>query len=99
MNYDDLFRELRISRKNIFIFGLGGSGKTYLIKKYLFNRNDVIVTAPSGIAAQNIGGKTIQSFFSIPYHTYLYNENFINIVEEKKEIIKNASILLIDEVF
>jgi ATP-dependent exoDNAse (exonuclease V) alpha subunit len=99
MNYDDILRELETSLKNIFIFGLGGSGKTHLIKKYLFNRNDVIVTAPSGIAAQNIGGKTIQSFFSIPYYTYLYDENTMNIIEERKEIIKNASTLLIDEVF
>jgi hypothetical protein len=99
MNYDDLLRELESSRKNIFIFGVGGSGKTHLIKKYLSSHNDVIVTAPSGIAAQNIGGKTIQSFFSIPYYTYLYDENKINIIEEKREKIRKASALLIDEVF
>jgi hypothetical protein len=99
MNYDDLLRELEVSCKNIFIFGLGGSGKTHLIKKYLSTRNDVIATAPSGIAAQNIGGKTIQSFFSIPYYTYLYAEERINIIEEKQEKIIGASTLLIDEVF
>jgi hypothetical protein len=99
MNYDNLLDELRHSNKNIFIFGLGGSGKTEIIKKFLKNRDDVIVTAPSGIAAQNIGGRTIQSFFSIAYYTYEYNEREINIIEEKQEQIKKASVLLVDEVF
>jgi hypothetical protein len=99
MNYDNLLNELEHSNKNIFIFGLGGSGKTEIIKKYLKNHDDVIVTAPSGIAAQNIGGRTLQSFFSIAYYTYEYNEREINIIEEKQEQIKKASALLIDEVF
>jgi hypothetical protein len=99
MNYDNLLDELEHSNKNIFIFGLGGSGKTEIIKKFLKNRDDVIVTAPSGIAAQNIGGRTIQSFFSIVYYTYEYNEREINIIEEKQEQIKKASALLVDEVF
>jgi hypothetical protein len=94
-----MLKVLEMHDKNIFIVGVGGSGKTHLIKKYLANRNDVIVTAPSGIAAQNIGGKTIQSFFSISYYTYLYDENTINISEEKSEKIITASTLLIDEVF
>jgi hypothetical protein len=97
MNYEGLERIIENTKKHNFIIGVGGSGKTHIIKNLKKKRNDIISVAPSGIAAQNIDGRTIQSYFGIPYHTYSYN-GIVNINDEKIKQIKEANILLIDEV-
>jgi hypothetical protein len=98
MTYKELEETLALSNKNQVILGAGGSGKTQIIKNFLMKRNDVIVVAPSGKAAQNIDGSTIQSFFGIGYHTLNFNPNKLNMCSEKIELLIDANILLIDEV-
>jgi hypothetical protein len=85
--------------RHTLIVGCGGCGKSYLINAIVSERNDVIHVAPSGIAALNIGGQTIQSFFSITPRQYtgeVSMKNKMNIETINK--IKSASILLIDEI-
>lgn len=52
---------------NCFITGSAGTGKSFVIEKYIKEMKDikknVIVTAPTGIAAVNIGGATFHSTF------------------------------------
>jgi hypothetical protein len=96
MTYEELEMIIENTNRHSFIIGVGGSGKTHIIKNLKMKRSDIIPVAPSGIAAQNIDGRTIQSFFGIPYHTYSYNG--ININNEKIKQIQDAAILLIDEV-
>jgi len=53
--------------KNVFIRGNAGTGKTELLKHWITRTNkNVIVLAPTGIAALNSGGMTIHSFFKFP---------------------------------
>ena len=84
--------------KNTLILGKAGCGKSELIKSLASMRDDIILTAPSGIAAQNIGGRTIQSFFYIKPNTYSFDNNCLHFAEEKIEMINNSNILLIDEI-
>ena len=51
----------------IFVSGSAGTGKTTLIK-YLMKRfsGSVAVVAPTGVAALQVGGVTIHSFFKLP---------------------------------
>lgn len=63
---------------HIFITGGAGVGKTFMtrlliayIQLYqakIFNSNPVIICAPTGTAANNIGGRTIHSVFKIPIY-------------------------------
>ena len=59
------------SGENLFITGAAGCGKSYLMRyiiqevKKLRGERAVAVTAPTGIAAVNIGGVTIHSFAGI----------------------------------
>ena len=50
--------------KNIFITGKAGTGKSTLLKYFRSNtRKAVVVLAPTGVAAVNVRGQTIHSFF------------------------------------
>lgn len=57
--------------KNVFITGSAGTGKSYVLKYIIqelrrkFGYTGVAVTAPTGIAAVNVGGSTIHSFAGI----------------------------------
>jgi len=54
-------------RRNVFFSGMGGTGKSFLIRRIVktmereFNAK-VAVTAPTGVAALLIGGQTLHSF-------------------------------------
>lgn len=60
-----------LSGNNVFVTGSAGTGKTYLIKYVIqelikeYGEDAVAVTAPTGIAAINIGGQTIHSFSGV----------------------------------
>ena len=56
------------SRKNVFVSGSGGTGKTYLIKYFVEhykNVKNIGLTSTTGISAGTIGGTTINSFLGI----------------------------------
>lgn len=60
------------TKKNIFLTGKAGTGKTTLlneIKKQTLKQ--VIVVAPTGIAALNAGGVTIHSMFQLPFAAFI----------------------------
>ena len=58
--------------KRIIVQGKAGSGKSTIINKIMqlviqnFGREAIAITAPTGVAAINIGGNTIHTQFSIP---------------------------------
>lgn len=61
-----------LSGRNVFLTGGAGSGKSFLLKKFikefkeLHGNNSVAVTAPTGIAALNVGGITLHRLFKLP---------------------------------
>ena len=58
---------LENSDQNLFISGKAGTGKTTLIQHFRsITKKKVVVLAPTGIAALNIKGQTIHSFFKFP---------------------------------
>jgi hypothetical protein len=94
-----LLGEINRLEKNQLIIGPAGCGKSHLIKQIRSMRDDIITVAPSGIAALNIGGFTIQSYFGITPYTYTTNEKTIRINNRRKiEDILRCQILLIDEI-
>ncbi len=52
---------------NLFLTGRAGTGKTTLLRRFLDVAGDkAIVLAPTGVAAVNVGGQTLHSFFKLP---------------------------------
>ena len=92
-------------KRPIFISGPAGTGKSSLIRyaRDLFVHahpsRAFQVVAPTGIAAENIGGRTIHSFFRFP-PAYLpqtgYDTNDKS-AEQDVAIIRKTDILVIDE--
>ncbi len=58
---------LEKTNQNIFITGRAGTGKSTLLQLFRSTtRKKIVVLAPTGIAALNVGGQTIHSFFGFP---------------------------------
>ncbi len=66
MKQETALELLKNSKDNIFLTGAPGTGKSYLINKYvewmLENGEEPVLTASTGIAALNIRGKTLHSW-------------------------------------
>lgn len=84
------------SGKNVFLSGEAGTGKSFVLNEYIYrNRNkNVIVCAPTGIAAINIGGATLHRVFNIPITVIKPGE--FN-ARPSDSIIK-ADVVIIDEI-
>jgi len=89
---------------NVFLTGSAGSGKTYLLNKYisyLASHNiPCAVTASTGIAATHMNGMTIHSWSGIGIKNFL-GEKELDQLEEKKYLWKRfekARVLIIDEI-
>ncbi len=57
------------SGKNVFLTGKAGSGKSFVVREFIRrNRCDknIVVVAPTGLAALQLNGSTIHHFFEIP---------------------------------
>jgi GTPase SAR1 family protein len=58
--------------KIIYLTGKAGTGKTTFLKHLKKNRpKNMLVLAPTGVAAINAGGVTIHSFFQVPFGPFV----------------------------
>lgn len=94
------------SNRNIFLTGKAGTGKTTFLK-YIRNNcpKQMAVVAPTGVAAINAGGVTIHSFFQLPLEPFFPEPNTrhqlisrLRFNSEKKKILQELEILVIDEI-
>lgn len=89
---------------NVFLTGEPGSGKTYVINRYIAwleaANLAVAVTASTGIAATHIGGMTIHSWSGIGIRDALTERDLDTIASKEKTArrIKKAHVLVIDEI-
>ncbi|RZL41321.1 MAG: helicase, partial [Pedobacter sp.] len=64
---DKVFEFIEYTNQSVFLTGKAGTGKTTLLKKIKANTNKkMVVIAPTGVAAINAKGTTINSFFQLP---------------------------------
>ena len=97
-----LFELIENTDKSIFLTGKAGTGKSTFIH-YFTKQTDksVLLVAFTGIAAINIGGQTIHSFFRFPMKPLLPNDPDITIFKpffQKRKILEQTDTIIIDEV-
>jgi GTPase SAR1 family protein len=93
---------------HIFLTGKAGTGKTTFLHNFKESSSkQMIIVAPTGVAAINAGGVTIHSFFQLPFGPHLpeaiYHKNDVagsyqKLSQLKKDIIRNLELLVIDEI-
>jgi len=103
------------TRKHCFVTGKAGTGKTTLLKRLVERtRKNVVVVAPTGVAAVNAGGTTLHSMFGLPLTCFVPSDDIVdlNIATnrqrllgerlrlngEKRQILAELELLIIDEV-
>ena len=91
----EAFELLENTNQNVFLTGKAGTGKSTFLKYFRANTNkEVAVVAPTGVAALNVQGQTIHSFF-------LLKPGFVNALEfkpGKRRVFKTIELLIIDEI-
>lgn len=88
-----------LTGNNIFLTGEGGTGKSYLIKTFIRQKKEqegknVLVCAPTGIAALNLGGVTMHKALRMPTRVIVPDD-----YADKKKLKKTAKILKKTDVF
>jgi ATP-dependent exoDNAse (exonuclease V) alpha subunit len=82
--------------KNLFITGRAGTGKSTLLQLFRnTTRKKAVVLAPTGVAALNVQGQTIHSFFGFPPRLISTRE-----ISKRKDrrLYRNMEVLIIDEI-
>ncbi|HHH53464.1 MAG TPA: AAA family ATPase, partial [Bacteroidetes bacterium] len=95
-DFSSTLKLLENSDESFFITGSAGTGKSTLLRLFVETTSKkTVVLAPTGIAALNVRGQTIHSFFKLP-------PNFIPKtaikISKNSRIYKNLDTIIIDEI-
>lgn len=98
----DLFGKIENSNHSFFITGKAGTGKSTFVHYFAQKtKKKILMTAFTGIAAINVGGQTIHSFFRFPLKPLMPEDDEITIFRnftQKYKIIEKIDTIVIDEV-
>lgn len=92
------FALIESTNTSLFITGKAGTGKSTFIKmiQEKIDKN-FLVLAPTGIAAINVGGQTMHSFFGFPFEV-IGPHTQMRVSEEKQILLKHIDTIIVDEV-
>ncbi len=94
--FQSAFELMESTSDNIFITGRAGTGKSTLLQYFRKNtEKNIAVIAPTGVAALNVGGQTIHSFFKLPPR--LIQKDDVHSIRTRN-VIKKLEAVVIDEV-
>lgn len=80
----------------IFVTGNAGTGKSTLLRHFRsITKKNVVVVAPTGMAAINVKGVTIHSFFKFPPR--FLQKHDIRMVRDRADMFRKLNTLIIDE--
>jgi len=90
-------RLLELGISPVLVMGKAGTGKSTLIRylKGVFSSKNIVVVAPTGVAALNAKGVTINSFFRFP-PTLIQQQDIVTV--SGRNLYKHIDILIIDEI-
>ena len=95
--YDFILQALQAGCPSIFVTGKAGTGKSTLIQWLCQQLQGCAVVAPTAIAAVNVRGDTIHSFFGLPPSHIDPDGNFI-VKDRNRLVLENVKFLIVDEV-
>jgi ATP-dependent DNA helicase PIF1 len=92
-----VFERIEGTRENLFITGRAGTGKSTLLNHLSWNtEKQIVICAPTGVAALNVGGQTIHSLFRLPIG--LIADHDLDQPDNVRKLLNSIDTLVIDEV-
>lgn len=91
---------IRHTRSNVFVTGKAGTGKSTLLEHIRLHsgHKKIVLLAPTGIAALNIQGETLHSFFTLKPGYEKDEAKEMEIDEQKQKKFKRLKAVAIDEI-
>ena len=107
--FQDAWDVLQHTHRSLFLTGKAGTGKSTFLKYIRDNiKKKTVVLAPTGIAAVNVGGQTMHSFFKIPFKPMVPDDpdyanparmrKMLRYTKEKVKLIQQLDLIIIDEI-
>ncbi len=94
--FNEAITEMEQSNRHLFITGRAGTGKSTLLNLFTSTtKKRAVVLAPTGIAALNVKGQTIHSFFRLP--PKMLDKSDIT-KRKNHRIYKKVDTIIIDEI-
>lgn len=107
IHHQTILNYLTLTDKPIFLTGRAGTGKTTFLQHIRLNlAKEMVVVAPTAVAAINAGGVTIHSFFQVPLGPLMPGVRgkrqpqpaIRSVNPEKEKMLRRMQLLIIDEV-
>ncbi|HWV28556.1 MAG TPA: HRDC domain-containing protein [Dyadobacter sp.] len=107
LHHQTILNYLTQTDKPIFLTGRAGTGKTTFLQHIRVNlAKEMVVVAPTAVAAINAGGVTIHSFFQVPLGPLMPGVRgkskpqpaIRSISPEKEKMLRRMQLLIIDEI-
>lgn len=99
---------IRFTHQSIFLTGKAGTGKSTFLRYVCENvKKSHVVLAPTGIAAINVGGSTLHSFFKLPFHPLVPDDSrfsprrirdFLKYNKSHIKLLERVELIIIDEI-
>lgn len=106
--FQNVWNLIQHTHQSVFLTGKAGTGKSTFLKYICANtRKKYVVLAPTGIAAVNVGGQTLHSFFKIPFKPLLPDDpDFMprtirktqRYSSDRVKLFKELELIIIDEI-
>ena len=92
-----MYELIEHTREHVFVTGRAGTGKSTLLNHLSWNtEKSIVIAAPTGVAALNVGGQTIHSLFRLPIGVIADHD--IEQTAELRKLLNTIDTLVIDEV-
>ena len=106
--WQDALQIVNYTRRSLFLTGKAGTGKSTVLRYVADNTTKKhVVLAPTGIAAVNAGGATLHSFFRLPFHPLLPNDQrysrrhikeTLKYTSAQRKLLREVELIIIDEI-
>ncbi|NQX12719.1 AAA family ATPase [Microbacteriaceae bacterium VKM Ac-2855] len=92
-----VFDLIENTRDHLFVTGRAGTGKSTLLNHLSWNtEKQIVICAPTGVAALNVGGQTIHSLFRLPIGVIADSD--LDQPPELRKLLNTIDTLVIDEI-
>lgn len=106
--FQTALRLIQYTHHSVFLTGKAGTGKSTFLKYVCAHtKKKHVVLAPTGIAAINAGGSTLHSFFKLPFHPLLPDDQQYSLRKIKdtlkynqatRKLLQEVELIIIDEI-